>query len=216
MPRIRTIKPDFFISDTVSALPLRARLTWIGLWTHCDDYGRCRDNVRLVKAAVWPLDDVSLRDVAEDLDTLVKANVVFRYTVADKSYLQVTNWAEHQKVDHKSKSPIPPPEESRESLASPREDVSRARVRNGKEGNGREGTRAPAREAPPEPPARCRDHLAYDVPPPCGACGSARRAHKRWEAEYAAWLAAAPRCEQHRGQLAENCAACRSEHVGAA
>src|SRR5881396_1271344 len=117
MPRIRTIKPDFFTSDTVSALPLRARLTWIGLWTHCDDYGRCRDNVRLVKAAVWPLDNVSLRDVADDLDELEKANVVFRYTVKDKSYIQVTNWAEHQKVDHPSKnSPVPPPEDVRELL----------------------------------------------------------------------------------------------------
>ena len=102
MPRIRTIKPDFFTSDTVSALPLRARLTWIGLWTHCDDYGRCRDNVRLVKAAVWPLDDVSLRDIEGDLDDLEQANVVYRYIVEGKGYLQVTNWTEHQKVDHPS------------------------------------------------------------------------------------------------------------------
>lgn len=40
MAKIRSIKPDFFTSEDVSALPLRARLTWIGLWTHCDDHGR--------------------------------------------------------------------------------------------------------------------------------------------------------------------------------
>jgi hypothetical protein len=217
MPRIRTIKPDFFTSDTVSALPLRARLTWIGLWTHCDDYGRCRDNVRLVKAAVWPLDNVSLRDVADDLDELVKANVVFRYTAGGKGYIQVTNWDEHQKVDHKSRSAIPPPEDPRETLASPREALSNPRAGKEGEGNGREGTRAPARDAPPrEPPTRCRQHATDDVPPPCGACGSARRAHDRWEREHAAWLAAAPRCHRHRGQPASNCSNCRSESVGVA
>jgi hypothetical protein len=42
MPRIRSIKPDFFKSEDVAALPLRARLLWIGLWTQCDDHGRTR------------------------------------------------------------------------------------------------------------------------------------------------------------------------------
>lgn len=111
MPRIRTIKPDFFTSDTVSELPLRARLTWIGMWTHCDDHGRCRDNVKLIKAAVWPLDNVSLRDIEEDLDALIAKGLVFSYTAAEsgKNYLQVTGWDEHQKVDRPSKSAIPAP-----------------------------------------------------------------------------------------------------------
>lgn len=110
MPRIRTIKPEFFTSETVSALPLRARLTWIGLWTHCDDHGRARANVKLLKAAVWPLDNVSLRDIEEDLTALIAQGLIFTYTAEDgKNYLQVSGWAEHQKVDRPSKSPIPAP-----------------------------------------------------------------------------------------------------------
>jgi hypothetical protein len=211
MPRIRTIKPDFFVSDTVSALPLRARLTWIGLWTHCDDHGRCRDNVKLIKAAVWPLDDVSLRDVASDIDELEKANVVFRYSVDGKGYIQVTNWSEHQKVDRPSKSTIPSPEDPRETLARAREPASIPRDRKGMEGNGREGTRD-AREPPP----RCSTHLDDPAPPPCGPCGDARRTRERWERDNATRLAAAPRCRLHRGQLADNCSPCRSERKGAA
>ena len=111
MARIRTIKPDFFTSDTVSALPLRARLTWIGLWTHCDDYGRCRDNVKLIKAAVWPQDDVSIKDIEADLNTLADRRVILRYVVDDKNYLVVTNWDEHQRVHHPSQSKIPAPPE---------------------------------------------------------------------------------------------------------
>lgn len=120
MARIRTIKPDFFASDTVSALPLRARLTWIGLWTHCDDQGRCRDNVKLIKAAVWPLDDLSLREVDEDLLTLAKYGRIVRYsaTVDGKSagLIQIVNWDEHQRINRPSKARFPaPPNEVIES-----------------------------------------------------------------------------------------------------
>ncbi|MET7395599.1 hypothetical protein ABZS66_19125 [Dactylosporangium sp. NPDC005572] len=204
MPRIRTIKPDFFISETVSALQFRTRLTWIGLWTHCDDYGRHRDNVKLIKAAVWPLDAVSLRDVTEDLDELIAAGLLYRYAVDGRTYLQVTNWDEHQKVDRPSKSTIPAPTEgsivepgqadvpagqdTRETLASPREPASSPRDRKGKEGKGKEGTRASAREAPP---AQCPEHLEDPDPPACGRCASARKARERWDREQVATASAA-------------------------
>lgn len=229
MPRIRTIKPDFFTSETVTALQLRTRLTWIGLWTHCDDYGRHRDNVKLIKAAVWPLDAVSLRDVGEDLDELIAAGLLYRYAIDGRTYLQVTNWDEHQKVDRPSKSAIPAPTEGsvihrppadvpadqnpRETLASPREAASSPRDGKGKEGKGREGTRAPARD---EPPLRCPKHDEQPAEGPCGPCGDARRAHERWERDrqqHLAGLAAGPRCRRHQGQPAHNCALCRSELI---
>ncbi len=37
--RIRQIKPDFFSDPDVARLPIRARLTYIGLWTIADDAG---------------------------------------------------------------------------------------------------------------------------------------------------------------------------------
>lgn len=210
MPRIRSIKPDFFTSDTVSALPLRARLTWIGLWTHCDDYGRCRNNVKLVKAAVWPLDDVSLRDIEDDLTALAKAGVIYGYTGPDgKEYLQVTGWNEHQKVDRPSKSPIPAPEGgivpvqppdilatssrgSREALDTAREDASNPRDRKGKERKGGEGTRERAKEPPPP---KCPTHTDDPDPPPCGACGDRRRARDQWDRDQAAAAAEARQAE---------------------
>lgn len=66
--------------------------------------------------------------------------------------------------------------------------------------------------ASPEPPARtCPEHADDDAPPPCGRCADARRTHDRWEAQRAARIAAAPKCRQHRGQPADNCALCASE-----
>lgn len=111
MARIRTIKPEFFTSDTVAQLSLRARLTFIGLWTYCDDFGRGRDNVRLIKAAVWALDDVTTTEIEKDLQELADLRLILRYSVFDKGYLSISSWPEHQKVSHPTESKIPSPED---------------------------------------------------------------------------------------------------------
>ena len=42
MARIRTIKPEFQNSESIGRLSRDARLTFVLLWPHCDDEGRCR------------------------------------------------------------------------------------------------------------------------------------------------------------------------------
>jgi hypothetical protein len=73
------------------------------------------------------------------------------------------------------------------------------------------GGRAGAREEPP--PDTCPEHTDDPDPPPCGRCAGARKARHRWDAAAAARERAAPRCRQHRGQPAHNCALCRSEQL---
>ena len=109
MPRIRTIKPEFFTSLTVAGLPLEARLTFIGLWTHCDDEGRCVDDARLIKAALWPLDDRLSSDIELDLKRLSEASLIVRYKLGDRSFLEVRTWREHQRINRPSPSKLPPP-----------------------------------------------------------------------------------------------------------
>lgn len=176
MPRIRSIKPGFFRSEDVSALPFRARLTWIGLWTHCDDQGRAKDNGRLIKGDIWPLDSVNLRDIEEDLATLAGHGRIVRYEVDGKRYLEIVNWHAHQAISKPTPSRIPAPAQGRilvdeeppedlddepeddHSATTPvglPEDSGRAPVGKGKEGKGGEGkggeARAQAREAAPAP-----------------------------------------------------------------
>lgn len=155
MARIRTIKPEFFTSLTLARVSRSARLTFIGLWTYCDDDGRGRDEARLVKAAIWPLDDdVSAADVEADLAELAAAGLIQRYAVEGSRYLAVRNWNEHQKIGHPTPSKIPaPPARRSEDVTPPPEDFTRPPEnlmkppeslmleRKGKEGN---------REAPPE------------------------------------------------------------------
>ena len=112
MARIRTIKPEFFTSLTIAGLPIEARLTFIGLWTHVDDEGRCVDDARLIKAAVWPLDDRISTDVENDLRTLSESSLILRYKVGGRSYLTVRGWVEHQRINRPTKSKLPPPSDS--------------------------------------------------------------------------------------------------------
>lgn len=229
MARIRTIKPSFFKSDDVSVLPLRARLTWIGLWTQCDDQGRTKDHVRLIKADIWPLDnDVSLADIEDDLSTLAARGRIVRYEVDGQRYLEVVNWSEHQAINRPSRCTIPPPNGRHSypqvSPHAPLSEPSRGEGK-GKEGKGRDA-RASAREPPTakngtsppdsEPPRKCQKHTNVKNPPDCGACGSARKDHARWEAARNARIASLPKCRLHRGQPADNCAVCRSEELNPA
>lgn len=112
MARIRSIKPGFFRSEDVAVLPHRARLTWVGLWTHADDAGRCKDNGRLIKGDVWPLDDdVTLADIEDDLTVLARAGRIVRYDVAGVRYIQIVNWGTHQAISKPTPSRLPAPSE---------------------------------------------------------------------------------------------------------
>ncbi|MGH3584848.1 MAG: hypothetical protein ACRDQ0_00855 [Pseudonocardia sp.] len=119
MPRIRTIKPDFFTSLTIADLTPEQRLTFIGLWTHCDDEGRCVDDPRLIKAAIWPLDDRNSVDVEIDLKALSESSLILRYTLNRKRYLAITNWFEHQRINRPTASKFPAPEDGEPSPPSP-------------------------------------------------------------------------------------------------
>lgn len=112
MARIRTIKPEFFTSLTIADLSLEARLTFAGLWTHADDEGRCVADARLIKAAIWPLDDRTSADVERDLKELTESSLITHYVVNGRSYFAVTNWREHQRINRPtaSKFPTPPPD----------------------------------------------------------------------------------------------------------
>lgn len=111
MPRIRTIKPEFFTSLTVADLPVEARLTFIGLWTHADDAGRCVDDPRLIKAALWPLDPRTPEDIERDLGVLRECSLIVRYQFQNRRYLAVRNWREHQSISKPSASKLPSPDE---------------------------------------------------------------------------------------------------------
>ncbi|WP_202495599.1 hypothetical protein [Streptomyces sp. SID4982] len=164
MARIRTIKPEFFTSLTIADLPLTARLTFIGLWTHADDAGRCIDDPRLIKAALWPLDDRTASDIETDLKLLSESSLITRYVLNQKRYLAVTGWDEHQRINRPTASKLPAPDEGEPLPPDPvtRENSDSLSThtqltegspqeRKGREGN-REGKGTPLPPASHQPP----------------------------------------------------------------
>src|SRR6185369_6481996 len=112
MPRIRSIKPDFWKSEAIAMHPHRTRLTFIGLWTYVDDNGVGLDNEKLITAELFALEDdprEALENVREDLARLAEAGRIVRYIVDGRRYIAITNWDEHQKVDRPGKIRYPQP-----------------------------------------------------------------------------------------------------------
>jgi hypothetical protein len=147
MARIRTIKPEFFTSLTLARVSLGARLTFIGLWTYCDDQGRGKDEPRLVKAAIWPLEDgIPAGEVDAHLAELAEAGLIQRYEAEGQHYLAVRNWGEHQRIDRPKESAIPAPPErratDRDSGARPRRKIDDASLLEGKGKERNEGRRS--------------------------------------------------------------------------
>jgi hypothetical protein len=208
MARIRSIKPEFFTSETVAALPLSARLTFIGLWTYVDDNGVGMDNELLINAAIWPLEEDSLETLArtrEDLATLSRTDLVKRYSDSRKRYLHVTSWDEHQKVDHPRKPRYPRPADVPpfKAPASENESVDQTLATDSRESledlapDQGSGIRDQGSGNPPTPPAggkpAGRQNYDYDSDPVFGHFWAVFPKKKGKPAAYAAWQKAIAR-----------------------
>jgi hypothetical protein len=134
MARIRSIKPEFPQSESMGNVSRDARLTFIQMWTVADDSGRLRGNSRMLASLLFPYDD----DAPELIDTwiaeLVREGCIVRYKVENQTYIQIENWASHQKIDKPSQSKIPSFVESSRAL-----DESSKTFTLGGEGKGEEG-----------------------------------------------------------------------------
>lgn len=105
MARIRTIKPEFWTDEKVVELSPLARLLFIGLWNFADDDGRLIHSPKQIKLRVLPADDA---DISELLGEIRRKGMIIVYQVEDKEVLQILNFAEHQKVDKRRPSKLPP------------------------------------------------------------------------------------------------------------
>jgi hypothetical protein len=121
MPRIRSVHPDICVSDTMAALPAELERTFVRLWTHCDDEGRCEDRVKIIKAAIYPLHDTLTASVLDQqLDDLQRHGLIRRYSASGTRLLQVVSWNEYQHPQRAKPSKWPPPAETDDSEIHPR------------------------------------------------------------------------------------------------
>lgn len=113
MARIRSIKPEFWKSQSIADLKdWRDRLTFIGLWSYVDDNGVGVDSFKLIAAELYGLEDDprEVRDhTRECLARLAAAGFITRYTHDGKRYIHVTTWDKHQRIDRPNKPRYPLP-----------------------------------------------------------------------------------------------------------
>ena len=94
----RIIKESICVSEQIDELTAMEEVMFYRLLVNCDDYGCMDGRAKIVKAKLFPLKDISVDDIAEMLKGLEEVGLIRTYTVDGHPYLQVTKWAEHQRV----------------------------------------------------------------------------------------------------------------------
>lgn len=147
--RIRNIKPEFWRSDDIAALPKLTRLTFIGLWSYVDDNGVGLDKTVNIAADLYAnelADDphATLLQVSDDLQALHRGGQILRYEADGKRLLYIVAWKKHQYIPKPSKGhmyPLP----TAETVGAPDADMqqtcdSHVTVQVGTGGRGDRGT----------------------------------------------------------------------------
>jgi hypothetical protein len=164
MPRIRTIKPEFFQHEALydaereTGLPLR--IAFAGLWTIADKAGRFEWRPRQLKLNVLPYDDC---DFSAVLSALESYGFVLRYDVDGKSFGCIPSWDKHQhKNVREPDSTIPAPDcqvQAPDEAGARTRQVPAQAAGKGREGKGRE--REGASDASAAPPPAGLDLVAW-------------------------------------------------------
>lgn len=103
MARIRSMKPEFRTSLTVTSWPRDIRLYFSLLWGYLDDHGYGVYDAHLIKADTFPRDeDITPAVIEEWTDVLIASGSVCRFTVNGREFVHCPSWTKHQKPQHPS------------------------------------------------------------------------------------------------------------------
>lgn len=120
MPRIRTIKPEFWTNPQVVHCPFAARLLFIGTWNFADDHGNLPRDAEKLKLQVFPGDDV---DVGALIDALIAQGLLIEYSVSDQCYLHIPTFRKHQVINRPSRPLFPLPDKDSIEAAQDKKNV---------------------------------------------------------------------------------------------
>lgn len=119
MPRIRTIKPEFWSSPDVARASAVARLAYIAMWNWADDYGIGTFNLKELEGFIFPNDDVEelsggksrkFRDVAEEV---VSCFGLVIFEAERRLFYAIPGWEKHQRTERKAKGKFPTPDQGK-------------------------------------------------------------------------------------------------------
>ncbi len=114
MPRIRTIKPEFFDSPSTARASFRARLFFIALWCWADDYGVGTANARQLIGFAFPNDpEVTDAELPSLCAEVADAFGVVWYEVENRPYYAIPSWEKHQRNERRAQGKHPGPDKGK-------------------------------------------------------------------------------------------------------
>jgi uncharacterized phage protein (TIGR02220 family) len=136
VPRIRTIKPEFFFDEEIAALPHQTRLFFVGLWTHADRRGRLEDRPHKLKAQILPYENAD----ADAMLSSLHPKFIVRYEVSGHKYLWIRKFEDHQRPHHTEAESCIPEYKGENTVSSRLRDRENplGRERKGRERKGKE------------------------------------------------------------------------------
>lgn len=83
---------DWTTSEAMDAVSLEAEVFFTRLIMKADDYGSFYSNPKLLKAALFPLKEVSWQQIGAWVFECVEAGLIFPYEVDGKEYIRIRNF----------------------------------------------------------------------------------------------------------------------------
>ena len=143
MARIRTIKPEFFLSEDIGSLTVNARLLYVALWCQVDREGRGRFNRVALMAHCMPYE---MDRFDSCFNELIDTGLVRRYEAEEKKYFDIPTFTEHQRPHHSEKDGGFPEYNGGSTVTTPLDD-GKKKVGKGK-GKGKEREKEKSAVAP--------------------------------------------------------------------
>lgn len=100
MARIRTIKPEFFMSEDIGELTVKTRLLYVALWCQADREGIGKFSPTALAAQCMPYE---FSDFQACFTELQKNGHVVVYEAENKKYFYLPTFTEHQRPHHTEK-----------------------------------------------------------------------------------------------------------------
>jgi len=106
MARIRTVKPEMWKHEQLSALPEATHMLAVALLNYADDHGYFNANPALIRGELFPIREPSV-SIPESLRSLQTINYIRLGTGPDgRRYGHIVHFSEHQRVSHPTDSKI--------------------------------------------------------------------------------------------------------------
>jgi hypothetical protein len=94
------ISQEVFTDEKFMDLSFEGRLLWIGLIVNADDDGRLRGSAKVLKAGLFPADDIGMNVIEKLLQIMNNRRMISWYTVDESQYIQINNWQKYQFIRH--------------------------------------------------------------------------------------------------------------------